>query len=350
MGSLAFGGTVVHKEDGDTFHGDHGYAQYFVPWNATNYPIILWRGLGVAGTCFESAPDGREGFWQMFQRANVPVYILDQPRKGRASYTMSVANKEKDWISCEYSEAAMWENYRYGTWRLPAGKTWNPGSQAPRDPYALEQVFRKQIPNAGVENTSPEIIDFMTDSVGKLLQQAGESILFTYSYSGKYGWYTAGKFPQYVKGIVAYEPGQFVFPDDIDFGPIESPVPAIREDMKQYYCPREQWMNLTKFPIRVYFGDYIKKEPSDVYGDEIWRISVDFGKKFEQLINENGGDCKVMQLPEAGIYGNGHTAFAEANNEEVFELFLKDMKEAGLLANDRPYQGPQRMLTETDLS
>lgn len=28
MGSLYFGGTVSRAADGETFHGDHGYAQY----------------------------------------------------------------------------------------------------------------------------------------------------------------------------------------------------------------------------------------------------------------------------------------------------------------------------------
>ena len=28
MGSLLFGGTVTQKENGETFHGDHGYAQF----------------------------------------------------------------------------------------------------------------------------------------------------------------------------------------------------------------------------------------------------------------------------------------------------------------------------------
>lgn len=34
MGSLFFGGTVTHLANGETFHGDHGYAQFFIPQNA----------------------------------------------------------------------------------------------------------------------------------------------------------------------------------------------------------------------------------------------------------------------------------------------------------------------------
>lgn len=31
MGSFLFGGMVTPTADGATFHGDHGYAQYFIP-------------------------------------------------------------------------------------------------------------------------------------------------------------------------------------------------------------------------------------------------------------------------------------------------------------------------------
>ena len=46
MGSLFFGGTVTHLANGETFHGDHGYAQFFIPQNARTYPLILWHGIG----------------------------------------------------------------------------------------------------------------------------------------------------------------------------------------------------------------------------------------------------------------------------------------------------------------
>ena len=49
MGSLLFGGTVIERENGDTFHGDHGYAQFYIPQKARNYPLILWHGMGQSG-------------------------------------------------------------------------------------------------------------------------------------------------------------------------------------------------------------------------------------------------------------------------------------------------------------
>lgn len=49
MGSLLFGGTVTQLPGGGTFHGDHGYAQYYVPEDARTYPLIMWHGMGQSG-------------------------------------------------------------------------------------------------------------------------------------------------------------------------------------------------------------------------------------------------------------------------------------------------------------
>ena len=59
MGSLFFGGTVSRAADGATFHGDHGYAQYYIPQNSRNYPLVMWHGIGQSGKTYESTPDGR---------------------------------------------------------------------------------------------------------------------------------------------------------------------------------------------------------------------------------------------------------------------------------------------------
>lgn len=87
MGSLFFGGTVTKAETGETFHGDHGYAQYYIPQNSRDLPLIMWHGIGQSGKTFESTPDGREGYQAILTRHDWPVYLIDQPRRGRAGRT-----------------------------------------------------------------------------------------------------------------------------------------------------------------------------------------------------------------------------------------------------------------------
>lgn len=40
MGSLMYGGTVTEMPDGSTFHGDHGYAQYYIPTGPHTYSFM----------------------------------------------------------------------------------------------------------------------------------------------------------------------------------------------------------------------------------------------------------------------------------------------------------------------
>ena len=94
QGSFAVGGNVVTNPgtfdpiallpDGQTIHGDHAYAQYQIPDNARKYPLVLWHGGGQFSKTWETTPDGRDGFQNIFLRRNFSTYIIDQPHRGRA--------------------------------------------------------------------------------------------------------------------------------------------------------------------------------------------------------------------------------------------------------------------------
>jgi hypothetical protein len=52
--------------------------------NARKLPLVLWHGAGQFSKTWETTPDGREGFQNIFLRRGFGVYVLDQPRRGRA--------------------------------------------------------------------------------------------------------------------------------------------------------------------------------------------------------------------------------------------------------------------------
>ena len=64
----------------------------------------------------------------------------------------------------------------------------------------------------------------------------------------------------------------------------------------------------------VYFGDNIPTELTDNWGLDNWRIRVNLAKKWEKIMNEAGGDVKVILLPEIGIKGSTHFMMADLNN------------------------------------
>src|SRR6266478_7041441 len=47
----------------------------------------MWHGGGQMGKTWESTTDGREGYQSIFLRRDFSIYIIDQPRRGRAGET-----------------------------------------------------------------------------------------------------------------------------------------------------------------------------------------------------------------------------------------------------------------------
>ncbi len=110
QGSFAIGGTVVTAPGtfdpirqgaynpagpdsaGQTLHGDHAYVFYQVPATARKLPLVFWHGHGQSGKTWETTPDGREGFQTIFLRRRFPMYVIDQPRRGRAARSTQSMN------------------------------------------------------------------------------------------------------------------------------------------------------------------------------------------------------------------------------------------------------------------
>ena len=219
QGSFAVGGTVITNPgkfdpyrptpDGQTLHGDHAYVFYQLPVKARQLPLVMWHGIGQFSKTWETTPDGREGYQNIFLRRDFGVYLIDQPRRGNAGrstqpVTITPTPDEQGW---------------FGTFRLGIWPDFFPGVQFSRDPEALNQYFRQMTPSTG-----PIDGDVMTRAVAALFDKIGPGILVTHSHSGGFGWRTAIK-NQNVRAIVSYEPGSgFVFPE----GEVPAPIPEFR--------------------------------------------------------------------------------------------------------------------------
>lgn len=341
MGSLFFGGTVTQTENGETFHGDHGYAQFYIPQNSRTYPIIMWHGIGQSGRTYETTPDGREGYMSMLPRRDWSIYIIDQPRRGRAGYTTSKINIQNA-VPTIMQESAVWEAFRNGMWRQPNAPTFFTTTQFPKSPYAIDQFFRQQTPDTGEEPRTKEYRNFMGHSMSELLKQTGPSILITHSNSGQYGWATAMISPQLVKAIIAYEPGACAFPqNDSPKDLTPSAVPLVNECQAPQLVSESEFIGLTKMPILIIFGDNVATKESDSFNSEVWRVAYHRAQQFVDAINRHGGDARLLSLPEIGIHGNTHAPFADLNNIEIANVLEKFLHEKNMDERKNPHQGPQ---------
>lgn len=338
MGSFFFGGTVAKLENGETFHGDHGYAQYYIATNSRSLPIVMWHGIGQSGKTYESTPDGREGYQALLPRHDWSVYIVDQPRRGRAGYTMT--KSEGPTIPTTARESGVWSAFRNGDWKAPEAPTIYSGSQFPLSGAAVDQFFRQQTPDTGEEPLTAEHRAFIGRTGAALFDRIGDGILMTHSNSGQYGWEIAMASP-HVKAVVAYEPGACAFPEEEPPAPVEAATELVASRMFPRMVPMQKWQALTKVPILIVFGDYIKDKPSEVFNEDVWRIARERARQFVELVNRHGGDATLVELPKLGIRGNTHAAFADRNNLEVLAQLEGWLHEKGLDGRASPHLGPK---------
>ena len=134
QGSFSAGGVVITGTNGDTFHGDAAYVEFQIPHHARDLPLVMWHGGGQFTKTWESTPDGRDGYQQIFTRRRFSVYIIDQPRRGNAGRT-TVGTTIPNAVP---GEASVFSVFRLGVWTPPSGRTFFPNVQFPKDQASLD--------------------------------------------------------------------------------------------------------------------------------------------------------------------------------------------------------------------
>jgi pimeloyl-ACP methyl ester carboxylesterase len=321
QGSFAVGGDIVSNQgtfdpndqtpEGQTYRGDHAYVFYQVPVDARKYPLVMWHGFGQFSKTWETTPDGREGFQNIFLRRRYPVYVIDQPRRGNAGRSMvegtvTPTPDEQGWS---------------GTFRIGIWPDYFEGVQFAQDPETLNQYFRQMTPNIG-----PIDVNVNAEAVSALFDKIGGGVLVTHSHSGGMGWLTAIK-NENIQAIVSYEPGSgFLFPE----GEVPEPKPSSGGTLEAVGVPMDEFMQLTKIPIVIYYGDFIPEDPNPNPGRDGWRVRLEMARLWAEAVNRHGGDATVVHLPEIGIKGNTHFPFSDLNNVTIANLMSEWLKEKEL--------------------
>lgn len=321
QGSFTVGGSVItnpgafdpikRTPEGQTLHGDHAYVFYQTPVNAKKLPLVFWHGIGQFSKTWETTPDGREGFQNIFLRRGFGVYLIDQPRRGDAGRSTVDAT-----IPATPDEQTWFSTFRVGVW-----PDYFAGVQFSKDPEALNQYFRSMTPNIG-----PIDITVNVNAVSALATKLGSAILVTHSHAGGQGWLTAIK-NQNIRAIISYEPGSgFVFPE----GEVPAQIESAAGPLQAVGVSKEDFLKLTKIPIIIYYGDNIPAKPGVNPGIDGWRARLEMARKWRDAVNAAGGDVKVVHLPEIGIKGNTHFPFSDLNNVEIADLMSAWLKEKKL--------------------
>lgn len=291
---------------GTTAHIDHANVFYQIPQTQSGSPIVYLHGYGQSRMGWQTTPDGREGWSDIFLRYGHAAFLVDQPRRGEAGATASMTSDGldmwgEDGKSYKPGEQAWYTHFRIG---LVAPQLYA-GSAFPTGDAAQNQFFRQMTPNTGSYDQALDAAALGAVMADVKTMTGQKSIYITHSQGGGVGWDTP---MENVAAIVAIEPGG---------------APQVGS---------EQYKKLldAKIPIIMYFGDYIDNGPSDIMSTGFWKMIRDGAVAFAEQYNADGGDATVIDLPQIGLYGNSHFMFQELNNKEIADHIQGWLEARGL--------------------
>ena len=293
QGSMEAGGKVVvcdTIDGGDAksarhFGGhtvvDNVYSTYQYPANQRyKYPILFNSGGGHTARFYDTTPDGREGWLTLFLREGFATYGVDRVNTGRSGTDVCKINAVKLGVLPpsqlpainRYSFESAWVTFRWGP---------KFGVPYPNTQFPLEAVD-KYYPQTVSTYRDPDETRKSVEAYSALIDKIGPVVLQSWSSSGLLIYLTAAARPDMVKGILAIESSTSSF-DNI---------------------PPDAMKKLVKVPIIIVIGDHAQDR-------------IDASRAFQKKMAAMGGDVTVDVLPEAGIYGNGHTMALEKNNKQI---------------------------------
>ena len=290
---LSPGGMPLHFDPNGLHQVEAMYVQYFLPQRRNGkYPLLMWHGGGLTGVTYETTPDGREGWLNMFVRKGWDVYVSDAVERGRSGFAPPAV-----WPDAPIflPMANPFERFRIGAgadlWSADTAKIKVlPGNRFPVEAY---DAFLKQVVPRWM-STDAAIIAAYTALVEKL----GPCVVLSHSQGCGFAFRVAQARPELFKALIAVEP-------------------AVAGDI-------DQAGNLKTVPTLIVYGDYIDD-------DVRWPTMRRFGLDYAAAMRAAGGVVDVVKLPEHGIHGNSHMLMMDKNNGEIADLIQRWLTDKGMV-------------------
>jgi pimeloyl-ACP methyl ester carboxylesterase len=286
------GGPSSKLDPNGQYQVEQMYAQYFLPKDRKGkVPLLMWHGGGLTGVTYETTPDGREGWLNMFVRKGWDTYVSDAVERGRSGFASSdVWPGEPIFIT--YADP--FERFRIGagegSWNPdPAKQKLMPNDQFPVEAYAN---YMKQIVPRWLSTDDAVIAGYVA-----LVDKVCPCVLLTHSQGGSFGFKVAEQRPDKIKAIVAVE--------SASAGTLEK-APALKN-----------------IPILMVFGDNVDLHPR-------WVAYRKLDLAYADAVRAAGGKVDVINLPDIGIKGNSHMMMMDKNNAAVADVIQGWLVKQGL--------------------
>jgi pimeloyl-ACP methyl ester carboxylesterase len=287
------GGPPSKLDPNGQFMVEQMYVQYFLPQHRKGkYPLLLWHGGGLTGVTYESTPDGRDGWLNMFIRKGWDVYISDAVERGRSGFASpDVWPSQPTFLN--YQDP--YERFRIGegagSWHAdPAKRRPIAGTQFPLEAY--DNYMKQTVPRW--LSTDAAIVAAYVELVDKICP----GVLLAHSQGGAFGFQVAEKRPDKIKAIVA----------------IESATAGNLANAAA----------LKNTPVLMLFGDFVDRHPR-------WASFKKTDLAYADAVRAAGGKVDVVNLPELGITGNSHMLMQDKNNGQIADLIQKWLVGQGLV-------------------
>jgi pimeloyl-ACP methyl ester carboxylesterase len=287
------GGPISKLDPNGQFMVEQMYVQYFLPKvRRGKYPLLMWHGGGLTGVTFESTPDGREGWMNLFIRNGWDTYVSDAVERGRSGFASPDV----------WSDTPIFLNYQdpFERFRIGAGEgSWSPdagkrkvlaGSQFPVEAY--DNYMRQSVPRwLSTDNA-------VIAAYAALVDKVCPCVLLVHSQGGQFALRVAEAHPDKIKALVAVEPA--------GAGPVDKAAA------------------LKNVPVLTVFGDYVDDHPR-------WAAYKKQLVAYGAAMTATGGSFEMIMLPDIGIRGNSHMLMQDRNNAEIAEVIQKWLVAKGLV-------------------
>ncbi len=290
--TLGVGGVPAKLDPNGMYQVEQMYVQYFLPQNRKGkVPLLMWHGGGLTGVTYETTPDGREGWMNMFIRKGWDTYNSDAVERGRSGFAPpDIWKGDPNFLT----EANPFERFRIGpgpgSWNADAAKRKvNTGSEFPVEAYG--QFIKQIVPRWLVTD------DAILAAYIELIDKICPCVILFHSQGGQFGFRATQARPDKVKALVAVEPA----------------VPG----------DKDRAATLKNIPIMMMFGDYI---PQDTRWPKMRANDLDFA----EAVRAAGGSVDVVNLPDVGIKGNSHMLMMDKNNAVTADLIHTWLVSKGL--------------------
>jgi pimeloyl-ACP methyl ester carboxylesterase len=293
QGSFFVGGRTVQSDNlsllpayapGGRIAVDQMYVRYQVPAAAARPPVVLIHGCCLTGKTWETTPDGRMGWDELFVRRGFPTYVIDQASRGRSAADPSGIVQVKGGRAGPEalpqvfgaSQEGAWAIFRFGA-KYPEVF---PGMQFPLE--AQDEFWKQMVPDwlNALPTPNPTV-----PALSQLARRLDGAVLVSHSQSGIYPFQTAMLDRRGIRGIVAIEPGA---------------CPAATSDMAPY----------AGLPILVLWGDYVDQSPR-------WAPRLKACREFVEAANRAGARAESVLLADVGLPGASHMLMQDRHSLRI---------------------------------